>query len=131
MARTSCRQHQSCSHSIAVLRQRAVLPRLSPLLGHSEHPKGLTRCQESVAGWCCISIPDQHCAYRPGWHCFKLSFVGLDVNLYLPGLYGAACLKWWPKTQLLSFLSGSRSHSGMQSHGAPCRATTLDVLSHT
>lgn len=46
-----------------------ILPKLSPLLGHSEHPERLAMCQESAAGWCCASIPGQHCVCMPGWHC--------------------------------------------------------------
>lgn len=64
-------------------------------------------------------------------HILKLSFVGLDVNPCSPAPYGAASLKWGPKAQPFSSLFGPRSHSGMPSHGAPCRATTLGTLPHT
>lgn len=46
-----------------------ILPKLSPLLGHSEHPKGLNMCWESVAGWHCTSILGQRCVPTPGWRC--------------------------------------------------------------
>lgn len=38
-----------------------VLPKLSPFLGHSEHPEGLNVCQEFAAGSCCASILGQCC----------------------------------------------------------------------
>lgn len=58
-----------------------ILPRLSPLLGHSEQPKGLTGAR-SLRQAGAVHPFQASTAYpgQAGTLCFRLSFVGLDVN---------------------------------------------------